>query len=149
MRWLLIVLIIAAGTLLPVQIAINSRLREAVASPVLSALVSFTVGGLALFVVTVLGGLGGSGRGLTGFAAAPWWAFLGGLCGALYVLLSIIALPRLGAAVIIGAAILGQQVASLLMDHYGWLGAPRVPLTGGRVAGAILLLIGVWLLQRR
>jgi bacterial/archaeal transporter family-2 protein len=149
MRWGLIALVVTAGLFLPVQVALNSRLREAVASPVLSALVSFLVGGTTLFVVTMLGGLGGTGAGLAGFAAAPWWAFLGGLCGAFYVLLSIIVLPRLGAAVILAAAILGQQVASLMMDNYGWLGVPRVPLTGGRLAGALLLLVGVWLLQRK
>lgn len=145
----LIVLVVAAGSLMPVQIAINSRLREAVGSPVASALVSFLVGSAALLAVMALGGLGGRGAGMAGFATAPWWAFLGGLCGAFYVCLSIIALPRLGAAVIIAAAVLGQQAASLLLDSSGWLGVPRVPLTGGRLAGTLLLLLGVWLLQRR
>jgi transporter family-2 protein len=145
----LIVLVVAAGSLMPVQIAINSRLREAIGSPVASALVSFLVGTTALLVVMLLGGLGGKGTGFPGFATAPWWAFLGGLCGAIYVCLSIIALPRLGAAVIIAAAVLGQQVASMILDSSGWLGVPRVPLTGARLAGTLLLFVGVWLLQRR
>jgi bacterial/archaeal transporter family-2 protein len=145
----LIALVVAAGSLMPVQIAINSRLREAVGSPVASALISFLVGSIALLLVLMWGGLGGKGAGFAGLVAAPWWAFLGGLCGAIYVCLSIVVLPRLGVAVIIAAAVLGQQVASLLLDSCGWLGVPRVPLTGGRLAGALLLMVGLWLLQRR
>jgi len=57
--------------------------------------------------------------------------------------------PRVGAGVVIGAGILGQLAAGLAIDSFGWLGVPRVPVSVSRIAGALLLLGGAWLMQRR
>ena len=43
MRFLLILLVVASALGQPIQIAANSRLREAVQSPALSALVAFVM----------------------------------------------------------------------------------------------------------
>src|SRR5579884_4067078 len=134
MRLLVVLLVVVSGFLLPVQIALNGRLRTALDSPIMAALISFLVGTAALLLATQLGLLGGRGSGLAGLRTAPGWAYLGGLCGAFYVLLAIVALPRVGAAVTVASAILGQQVASLLLDTFGWLDVPRIPLTWPRVA---------------
>ncbi len=149
MRWFFICLMAASGFCIALQVPINSRLREAVASPVLSATISFIVGTVALAVIAALGWLGGTGTGWAGLRSAPAWAFLGGICGACYVLFAIVAIARIGAAVTIGSAIFGQQVASLLVDTFGWFGATRVPPTPTRLLGALLLFLGVLLLQRR
>jgi transporter family-2 protein len=95
------------------------------------------------------GALGGIGNAPAGFRVAPWWAFIGGACGAVYVVASVVALPKIGAARAVCAAIVGQQVASLLFDTFGWMGVPKTPLTPGRIAGSILLFVGVVLLQRK
>jgi bacterial/archaeal transporter family-2 protein len=148
-RWqiALIGLILLAGLLTPVQIALNGRVRDAFASPWSAALINFLVG---LFVLTLVVGATRSrsvGVGLSGFAQSPPWMYLGGACGAFVVSVMIIAEQQLGKAVIIGALVLGQQLGSLLLDHYGWLGGRQVPMTAGRVAGVALLVAGVWVLQ--
>lgn len=140
-------LVVLAGIGLSVQVAMNARLREAVQSPVLSALISFAVGG---FVLTLLAFSGIFGRGrLTHFGALPWWAWCGGLMGAFYVTMALVSLPRIGSAAVVACTVGGQMAAALVLDYFGWLGVPRAPLNATRVLGALLLFAGVLLLQRR
>ena len=147
MRWAFLISMAAAGFALSFQAAVNSRLREAVDSPILSAAISFLTGGVLLWCCVAAGLFGGAGSGIRGLASAPIWALCGGLLGAFYVLATILAVPKLGAALTISVAILGQQSAALLLDSTGWLGVPRVPLSAPRVLGAVLIVVGVALLQ--
>jgi transporter family-2 protein len=140
-------LVIVGGLGLAVQAALNSRLRAGVQSPILGALISFLVGSAALGLVYAAGWFG-RGR-LTEVGTLPWWAWAGGLCGALYVAVSTVAVPRIGTALVIACAVLGQLVAALALDSFGWLGVPKVPLNGWRVLGAVFLLAGVVLMQRK
>jgi len=147
MQIFLVMLLTVAGMGLTLQQAVNSRLRGAVESPVLSALVSFLVGAIVLGLLSALGVFG---RGkLTGLSTLPWWAWTGGLFGAFYVTLAVIGVPRVGAAVVICCAVFGQLLAALVMDSFGWLGVPRVALNPSRIVGALLLLAGVLLIQRK
>jgi transporter family-2 protein len=41
----------------------------------------------------------------------------------------------------------GQMFASLLLDHFGWLGYPLQPISLGRIAGVVLVCGGVWLIR--
>lgn len=144
---LLVLLVVLAGIGQPMQAAMNARLRESVDSPALAALLSFVVGAAALAALTLTGVLG---RGsLSGFGRGPWWAWLGGLSGAFSVTAALVALPRVSATAVIAAALLGQSVASLVIDHYGWLNVPRAPISGSRIVGVILLAAGVLLIQHR
>jgi len=147
MQIFLVLLLTLAGMGLTVQQAVNSRLRVAVGSPVLSALVSFLVGIVALGLLAVFGAFG---RGkLTDLGPLPWWAWIGGLFGAFYVTLAVIGVPKVGAAVVICCAVFGQLVAALLLDSFGWLGVPRVPLNPWRIAGAVGLFVSVLLMQKK
>ncbi len=147
MRYLVMLLMVVAGAGIAFQAAINARLREWVLSPALAALISFLVGSVALTLI-VAARLAGPGQ-LAGASRGPWWIWVGGLIGAVYVTAAVIAVPRVGAGVVIGAGILGQLAAGLAIDSFGWLGVPRVPVSVSRIAGALLLLGGAWLMQRR
>ncbi|MDQ3732092.1 MAG: DMT family transporter, partial [Pseudomonadota bacterium] len=90
------------------------------------------------------------GRGtLSNASAAPLWAWIGGILGAAWVLIAVVAVPKVGAALTIAAVVFGQLLGSLLLDTFGWLGAPRIPLNSWRVAGAALLFIGVLMMQHK
>lgn len=149
MNWVFLALVFVAGIGLGVQPAVNGRLREAGGSAILAAVISFASGLIVLTLAMLAGMFGGLGNGLPGLRSAPPWAYAGGLIGAFYVLLAPIAMQRLGAASLICAAIFGQQFVSLLIDTFGWLGAAKTPLTPTRIAGAVFLLVGVWLLQQK
>ena len=143
----LVFLLVIGGAGLTLQAAVNTRLREAVGSPALSALVSFAVGAVPLMLAVALG-LFGRGR-LTGLAGNPWWMWIGGLFGAFYVTLSVVGVPRVGTAVVIACAVGGQLTAALILDSFGWLGVPRAPLNVWRIVGVLLVFAGVLLVQHK
>ena len=89
------------------------------------------------------------GRGkISGLATVPWWAWTGGLYGALLVTMIIVGLPRIGALGVIVCTIFGQVLCSIVIDHFGWFGVPRIPVTIWRMGGTILVLVGVLLTRR-
>jgi len=147
-KYLILALVVLAGTLQPVQVAANTRLREAVGSPVMAAMLSFLVGVSALLLLQIFGVPGGRGR-LSGATAAPWWAWVGGLSGVLSVVVAIIALPHNNAATVIAMTILGQLTASVVIDHFGWLNVPQVSAGFRRILGCALLVLGAYLIQKK
>ena len=136
---------LVAGAALPVQAGVNSELARWVGSPIRASFVSFAVGTIALFLlsIAVFKPLP-SGSRLT---EAPWWVWVGGGLGALYVAASIVTAPRLGAATLVAAVVAGQIVTSLLVDQFGWVGFPEHPVSAGRVAGLVCVFAGVVLVR--
>jgi transporter family-2 protein len=139
----LVLVAIAAGAFLPVQVGMNTRLAHYVGGPIRAAFVSFVVGGLLLLVVVLLAYRGGGHRA----GDAPWWAWLGGAVGAFYVASSIVVGPRLGATTFFGILVATQLVVSLVLDRFGWLGYPRHPPGPARIAGVALLVAGALLVR--
>ena len=146
MGWLLLIVALGIGVFLPLQAGINAELRLWLGHPLQAALISFTVGTIALVVLNL--GLRMPFGGDQPLGGAPWWVWLGGLLGAVYVSMTIVLAPRLGAAAMLGAVMTGQLVGSLLLDHYGVVGYPVRPISIERLGGAVLLLAGVLMIQR-
>ena len=147
MTGLLIALMLVAGACSVTQIAMNARLREAVESPIAATLISIAVSALVL-VPILLAGLWGRGR-LDNLQGLPWWAWIGGACGAFFLVSNIVSIPRLGAALTVACALLGQVIASMLIDSFGLFGLPKTMPNPFRICGALMLVAGVVLLQRR
>lgn len=148
MQYLLIVLVVVTALGLPVQDALNAQLRSAVKSPMLGACLSLLVGSCLMGVAAALGILGrGHFRDLV---STPWWVWAGGgLLGAAAVVAALVAIPKSGAALVITATVLGQLIAALVLDHFGWLGVPRTPINPWRIAGAIGLFVSAVLMQHK
>lgn len=146
MTWLLLLFAFLAGVALPVQFSINAVLRGFVGGPAVAATISFIGGTLALVVVALaLRESWPLGEALT---RAPWWAWSGGLLGALYVLTTIVVIPRLGAATTVGVVLTGQVIASIVIDHFGLIRVSVHEVNVPRLAGAAFIVVGVALVQR-
>ena len=135
----------AAGAMLPIQFGINAQLASWVDSPLRATLVSFIVGTVALAVAMLVAAR--DWPPLERVESAPWWVWVGGLLGAFYVLGSVVAAPKLGAATLVAVILAGQAVASLLVDHFGWVGFEENPITLGRLAGVAFVAVGVALVR--
>jgi bacterial/archaeal transporter family-2 protein len=147
MSWLLLLpLALIAGMAAPTQFAINSQLRQVVGGPVLAGAISFLVGTIILIAAAVI--VSRSVPDLGSVMGAPWWMYLGGLLGAFYVCASIVLTPRLGAATTIGLFLAGQVVASIALDHFGLFGLPVQSASIPRLLGALLIIVGVAVVQR-
>jgi transporter family-2 protein len=140
-----ILLVFFAGGMVALQAPTNSMLAKAGGSPILAALISFTVGTVALMVVWLMSG---NRPGTTAFAGLPWYAWIGGLYGAVFVAVAAYAAPKIGLATLITVGIAGQIAMALWMDHIGALGLQREPINLGRIGGALLVLAGVVLVRR-
>ena len=141
--WGYLLFALAAGAMLPIQFGINAQLAEWLGGSVRAALVSFVVGALGLLAAALVASRGWPERA----GDAPWWVWTGGLLGAFYVLGSIVTAPKLGAATLVALILAGQAIASLLVDHFGWVGFEEHPITPLRVAGVVLLAGGVALVR--
>lgn len=142
----LLLIAITLGVLLPVQAGVNAQLRTVLGEPIVAALASFLIGTAALALVM----LGARTEVPAGFAwtGSPWWYWVGGLIGAIYVVGAIVLAPRLGAATLTAAVVAGQMLASLVLDHFGWVGFPLHEATPLRLLGGGLIILGVVLVQR-
>ncbi|WP_375412592.1 DMT family transporter [uncultured Bradyrhizobium sp.] len=140
------VLAVGAGVSVLIQQVLNTNLRADLGSAAWSGLVSYALGIVCmLFLVAGLRDPIPSGAVIAG---VRWWAWSGGLFGAIFIGLAIVLVPKLGGAAFIALLVAGQMMAALAFDHYGWLGIPRRPIDLPRVIGVALLVGGVVLIRR-
>lgn len=142
---LAVLVILIGGALLSIQAPINTTLGRAVGSPVNAAFVSFVIGAVALgclaFTVRVT-------PNVAAVRALPWWAWVGGLCGAFFVASAAYAAPRLGVAAMLTLAVAGQLITAIVIDHLGLLGVTARAMSVGRLAGVLLVIVGALLVRR-
>jgi len=145
-RGLAVLVGLGAGCLVGMQAPINSRLGKTVGS-LQAATFSFLIGTAVLLVIAafVRGGLGELGK----VGQVPWWALVGGLLGAVYVTVALVAVRTLGASGITAVAIAGQLAISVAIDRFGLLGIARQHIDASRIVGLVLLVAGVVLVVRK
>ncbi|AVK62348.1 hypothetical protein C5Z25_11530 [Lactobacillus sp. CBA3605] len=133
---------IAIGIGLPIQTSINSRLRQSVGSPFLASLISFAIGTvfLGLITLSVDHSIWFSNEL---FVSQPWWLWLGGLFGVVYLTGNILLFPKLGSVQTVIMPVCGQILMGLLIDNFGWFYSGVTPLTSVRLLGAACVLLGV------
>ncbi len=139
-------LAVAAGVALPLQAAINARLRVAVGGPIRASLLSFALGAIVLACVSLV--VREPSPGVQAVVRGPAWMWLGGALGACYVFATIVLVPKLGPAVTFAFVVAGQMAASLAVDQFGAFDLPRHPISLARVFGAVLLVCAVALIRR-
>jgi transporter family-2 protein len=138
--WYLLGLI--GGVATPVQASYNNKTREELRSLYLAALLNFITAGILLAVI-VLGMEHNLSVPLREIARQPLWIWLGGVCGIIIQMLNVICLPKLGSAGNIMIVCCGQIFAGLAIDQWGLFGSPLIPMTWLRLAGAVLVLLGI------
>ena len=119
-----------------------AQLSAIVGNPIQATTVAFFVATVALLLFcTCMGKTQLVARALS--RDYPWWMWIGGLCGAVIVLGNAWLVGELGVGVFTMSLLVGQLALSLLMEHLGWLGAPRNRVSWWQVLGIMLMLAGV------
>ena len=146
-RFVFFLLVALGGAGLTVQMAWNARLRTATGSPVLATIISVVVTLLSLVLFWISGA---TNRGsIPAFDSLPRWAWFGGVFAVYYLVASLIAIPKLGAAAVFSSVIAGQMVAALILDSSGAFEVAQIPLSTPRVLGTGLVIVGAILIQSR
>ena len=140
---LMLLVVVISGAVLCAQSAINGRLGANV-GVLESAWLTFTLGALLSFLWAFFVE---PSHALTLFNV-PRWQVTGAFFGVVYMLVIVFAVPRVGTAVATVAVISGQLLMSLLIDNFGWLGNPVLPLGAARLAAMALLALALFLIYR-
>lgn len=138
---------IVGGALGAVQTTINGHLGVVLNSAVHASFISFLIGAMTLLVIVFV-----VDRNLSHIANAtghrkPWWIWLGGLLGGIFVLGNTYLAPILGTGQTVVFALLGQLTGGLLIDQFGLLGAKRNPTMPVQFLGLLCLVGGVILIR--
>ncbi|MFI2711692.1 DMT family transporter [Micromonospora sp. NPDC018662] len=139
--------VVLAGVASAAQGVVNAELGERTGDPVLGAVVNNLGGCLVVLVGLAVVPSMRAGLAALRRAGLPWWSYLGGVGGAVIVLTAPVVVPVLGVAVFTIAQVAGGSLGGLAVDRAGLAAAGRLPLTGPRVAGALLGIGAVALAQ--
>ncbi|MCE9532846.1 MAG: DMT family transporter [Planctomycetes bacterium] len=123
------------------QIVVNTQLRTYMNSPMQATLVSLAVGTVLALIYCLIAGY--SWPSFARLGETPWWAWIGGFFGVLFLWCGVVASPHLGVALTFGLVVTGQMATATIIDHFGLLGARIQPVSLGKIAGVVLIVIGV------
>ncbi len=141
--WILLVFV--SGIFLPIQAGMNTRLGKAAGNPVYAAMLSFVVGtiGLIMYILITRQSIS-----LSGIRDAPGYVWFGGIVGAFYVTVTILAFPRLGPGVTFGLIVAGQMIMSVVLEHNNILVAQPNPINAMKILGIVLIIAGVVIIRK-
>ncbi|EMD3690839.1 DMT family transporter [Salmonella enterica] len=143
---LTLIFLIAAGVGLVVQNSIMVRITQT-SSTILIAMLLNSLVGIVLFVTILWFKQGAAGFGEL-VASVRWWTLIPGLLGSFFVFASISGYQNVGAATTIAVLVASQLIGGLALDIARSHGVMLRAMVGPAF-GALLLVIGAWLIAKR
>lgn len=132
------------GIGIPVMAALNAGLGRGLASPTAATFVLYVVGLAMAFAALAWTGMPDWSRA----ASIPLPNWFGAFFVVAYVLAVTYFAPRIGIGNAVFFVLIGQLVAAAAIDHFGWLGAVRMPVSPQRALGLVVMAAGVWLAKK-
>ena len=142
---------VAGGMLSAAQTAINGHLGVVIGSPLKASAISFAVGVLTLAIICTAiklrkGSLlekGAEG----GFTRGPWWMWVGGALGGIFVLGNIYLAKIIGVGMTVIVALIGTAGGGVLVDRFGLFEARRKAVTLRKAAGIAVMIAGAAMIK--
>lgn len=147
MRYILMFLTLIVGAMIPVQAVLNTRLGRQTGGPLMGSLMSFSVGIICLFVLNLATNTSAVMQ-LRPASTGPWYLWLGGLLGAIFVGYITWVNQQQGVALTFALVVSGQIFISLIIDQYGLFGSMVQPITLEKIIGAVLIIAGLLLIKK-
>ncbi len=147
MRYILMLSTLFIGAILPVQAVLNTKLGKQTGGPLISSLLSFLVGLICLFIINLFANYSAF-TNMKLLSVSPWYVWMGGLLGAIYVSCVIFVNQQQGVALTFALVVAGQIFISLLIDHFGLFGSFVRPLSIPKIIGALLIIAGLVLIKK-
>ena len=143
---LLLLVALCAGGLVPFQGSLNAHLGKALHHPLQATFISFF--GAVVVLVVLLLALNPPLPSVAQLKSIPAIYYTGGIYGVLFVTAVLVLTPHIGIANTVVAAIVGQLIVSVALDHFGLFGLQRHPVNLPRLIGCAGLLISLFLIQK-
>jgi transporter family-2 protein len=129
-----------AGFFIGVQRALNGQVNEKTEQSFATSFVNFALGTLVLLVMMIVGLMIHSTH-LTRLNATPWWMYLGGISGLIYIAFSSTVVQHIGVLSFTLFSVGGQLIGSLLFDLF--LPTKGVHVGPYLVSGIVIAYVGV------
>lgn len=133
-----------AGVGIPLVGVLNGGLARALGSPVAATAVIFII---AFALAATLTALTGATPALSAFGQAPAPSYLPGLIMGFYAVSATVLIPRFGVGNFVLFILFAQVATSAVVDHFGLLVVVRRPVSGLRLAGLAMVLLGLAVTQ--
>ncbi|GGP08568.1 DMT family transporter [Oceanobacillus neutriphilus] len=83
-----------------------------------------------------------------GILSAPVWQLSAAFLGTGFLILSVIAVPRIGVIATNVAVISGQLAISMMIDHFGWFDSLVISFDWKRLAAMLFMIIAVFFIYQ-
>ncbi len=140
---LMILFTLLGGITLSAQSSINGTLGRKAGS-LETTLLTFVTGTLFLALYLLFFGHGNLGA----LFGAPKWQLGAAFLGTVYLLLTVIAVPKIGVIAANISGIAGQLIAGMLIDHFGWFNSLEIRLDGKRMLALGFMALALYLIYR-
>jgi transporter family-2 protein len=137
---------IIVGCLVSVQPPMNAILSRAIGSAYGATAISVLVALCCALALLAVAGRGDISRET--LSSVPWWVYLAGAAGAIFVASGVVIAPVTGALLFFVCIVAGQLLGSTVADHFGAFGLQVREISYQRVAGLCLVLAGAVLVNR-
>lgn len=125
------------GVLIAIMITINGSLANGIGNYSSTVLIH-VVGLIAISVILIIKQIK-----IRHHRNIPFYLYSAGAIGVFTVLFNNLSFSKLGVSLTVALGLLGQTLASLVIDHYGLLGVPMVKLRKEKFIGIILVALGI------
>lgn len=133
---------ILLGIILAVHLAMNGKVGNALANPRVGNAIFWCIGACAALLIGVTGWRPGALDAYRTIHPLLWTA---GALGACLVFAIAWMLPHVGARAVFISLIAGQVMGGMILSHFGWLDSPVQKIAPINMAGALVMLCGVFL----
>lgn len=134
------------GALVAIQIAQNAQLGYLMHSSIKAGLWAFIIGTIILFIMIIIK------RETKEFKTLmqqklPLHAYLGGIIGCIYIMVSIFITPHIGTGLSVISNLIGVTVGGLIIEHFGLFNSPQHKINVLQIISLIIMLIGACSIQ--
>ena len=132
---------VIVGAMSAAQQAINGRLGVLLENTAQAAFVSFFIGFLAIFIVSLF--IDHRLPKISELKKAKPWNGIGGFLGASIVFATVVAVPQIGAGLTIMMGLIGQILGSMLVQQFGWWRSSKYGIQIWQIVGILIMLTGI------
>ena len=143
MSILMILFTFLGGITLSAQSSINGTFSRK-AGTLETTLLTFLTGTMFLAIFIIFFGQGN----LLAILEAPKWQLSAAFLGTLYLLLTVMAVPRIGVIAANISGIIGQLVIGILIDNFGWFDSLVITLDMKRSFALLFMIIALYFVYK-
>lgn len=139
----MILFTLIGGITLSAQSAINGTLSQK-AGTIETTFLTFLTGTMFLTILILFFGNGN----ILALLEAPKWQLSAAFLGTMYLLLTVMAVPRIGVIATNIAGIAGQLIIGIIIDHFGWFNSLVIEFDMKRAFALLFMMISLYFIYK-